>query len=151
MTPRDSYWMGLALELASRGRGFVEPNPMVGCVIIENDDLLSAGYHSCFGGPHAEVEAISRCDPNRVPNSTVYVTLEPCSHFGKTPPCVDLLLRYRPKRVVIAIQDPYPEVAGRGIQTLRENAIMVDVGILEDRARDLNAPYFKLLETVCHG
>ena len=147
MTPRDSYWMGLALELASRGRGFVEPNPMVGCVIIENDDLLSAGYHSCFGGPHAEVEAISRCDPNRVPNSTVYVTLEPCSHFGKTPPCVDLLLRYRPKRVVIAIQDPYPEVAGRGIQTLRENAIMVDVGILEDRARDLNAPYFKLLET----
>ena len=147
MTPRDSYWMGLALELASRGRGFVEPNPMVGCVIIENDDLLSAGYHSCFGGPHAEVEAISRCDPNRVPNSTVYVTLEPCSHFGKTPPCVDLLLRHRPKRVVIAIRDPYKEVAGRGIQTLRENAIMVDVGILEDRARDLNAPYFKLLET----
>ncbi len=147
MTPRDSYWMGLAIELASRGRGYVEPNPMVGCVIVESDELISSGYHRCFGGPHAEVEAISKCDPNRVANSTVYVTLEPCSHFGKTPPCVDLLLRHHPKRVVIGMQDPFHEVAGRGIQALRDQAIQVDVGQLEDQAKELNAPYIKLLAT----
>ncbi len=147
MTPQDSYWMGLAVELASRGRGYVEPNPMVGCVIVENDELISSGYHPFFGGPHAEVEAISKCDPNRVANSTVFVTLEPCSHFGKTPPCVDLLLRHHPKRVVIAMQDPFPEVAGRGIKTLRENAIQVDVGPLGDQTKELNAPYLKLLAT----
>ncbi len=147
MTPRDSYWMGLAIELASRGRGYVEPNPMVGCVIVERDELISSGYHRCFGGPHAEVEAISNCDPNRLADSTVYVTLEPCSHFGKTPPCVDLLLRHHPKRVVIGMQDPFHEVAGRGIQLLREKAIEVDVGQLEDQVKELNAPYLKLLAT----
>lgn len=146
MTPCDSRWMSLALELASRGRGFVEPNPMVGCVVVENDDLVASGYHRFFGGPHAEVEALSHCDPDRVKNSTVYVTLEPCSHFGKTPPCVDLLVRHRPKRVVIAMRDPFPAVAGRGIQSLRDNSIQVDVGILDEQARELNAPYLKLLE-----
>ena len=146
MTPCDSHWMSLALELASRGRGFVEPNPMVGCVVVENNDLVASGYHRFFGGPHAEVEALSSCDPDRVKDSTVYVTLEPCSHFGKTPPCVDLLVRHRPKRVVIAMQDPFPEVAGRGIQSLRDSSIQVDVGILDEQARELNAPYLKLLE-----
>ena len=146
MTPFDSHWMSLALELASLGRGFVEPNPMVGCVVVENGDLVSSGYHRFFGGPHAEVEALSNCDPDRMKNSTVYVTLEPCSHFGKTPPCVDLLVRNRPKRVVIAMQDPFPEVAGCGIQSLRDNSIQVDVGILDEQARELNAPYLKLLE-----
>lgn len=147
MAIRDSYWMSLALELASRGRGFVEPNPMVGCVIIEEDELISSGFHRVFGGPHAEVEALAKCDPNRVAKSTVYVTLEPCSHFGKTPPCVDLILQHRPKRVVIAMQDPFPAVAGRGIQTLCDNLIEVDVGVMEKQARELNAPYIKLLET----
>ena len=116
MANRDPYWMSLALQLATRGRGFVEPNPMVGCIVVENDVLISSGYHHYFGGPHAEVDAISKCDPNRLANATVYVTLEPCSHFGKTPPCVDLLLRHRPKRVVIAMQDPFAEVAGRGFR-----------------------------------
>jgi len=145
MEKRDSYWMGLALELASRGRGRVEPNPMVGCVIVGNNELIASGHHSNFGGPHAEVNAISRCDPNRLRQSTVYVTLEPCSHFGKTPPCVDLLVSHQPKRVVIAMSDPFPAVSGRGIALLRENSIDVDVGVLETQAKHLNAPYLKLL------
>jgi diaminohydroxyphosphoribosylaminopyrimidine deaminase / 5-amino-6-(5-phosphoribosylamino)uracil reductase len=139
--------MGLALQLAKRGCGFVEPNPMVGCVVVHNDDLVSSGFHRLFGGPHAEVDAIQQCDPNRLKHCTIYVTLEPCSHFGKTPPCVDLLLRDRPKRIVIAMQDPFPEVAGRGIQSLRDNAVEVELGVLEQRARELNAPYLKLLAT----
>ena len=137
--------MGLALQLARRGCGFVEPNPMVGCVVVHNDDLVSSGYHRVFGGPHAEVDAIQQCDPNRLQHCTVYVTLEPCSHFGKTPPCVDLLVRHGPKRVVIAMQDPFPAVAGRGLQSLRDAAIEVEVGVLEQQARELNAPYLKLL------
>ena len=137
--------MGLALQLAKRGCGFVEPNPMVGCVVVHNDDLVSSGYHRFFGGPHAEVDAIQQCDPNRLKHCTVYVTLEPCSHFGKTPPCVDLLVRHGPKRVVIAMQDPFPAVAGRGLQSLRDAAIEVEVGVLEQQARELNAPYLKLL------
>ncbi len=139
--------MGLALQLAIRGRGFVEPNPMVGCVVVHNDALVSSGYHRLFGGPHAEVDAIAKCASNELHDCTVYVTLEPCSHFGKTPPCVDLLRMHRPKRVVIAMQDPFPAVAGRGIQLLRDCGIDVEVGVLEPQARELNAPYLKLLAT----
>ncbi len=147
MTDRDSYWMSRALEYAGRGQGLVEPNPMVGCVLVEDDEMLSSGYHRLFGGPHAEVEVLENCDPNRVSESTLYVTLEPCSHFGKTPPCVDLILRHPPKRVVIAMQDPFLAVAGRGIQKLRDHSIEVDVGVMEQQARELNAPYLKLLQT----
>lgn len=147
MANDDSHWMNLALRLAGRGRGFVEPNPMVGCVIVADGEMIGSGYHERFGGPHAEVNAVANCSPELLKGSTIYVTLEPCSHFGKTPPCVDTLLRYRPKRLVIAMQDPFPEVAGRGIQKLRENGIETTVGIEEEKARELNAPYFKLLET----
>ncbi len=147
MTDRDSYWMSRALEYAGRGQGCVEPNPMVGCLLVDGDEMLSSGYHRVFGGPHAEVEALERCDPNRVSGSTLYVTLEPCSHFGKTPPCVDLILKHPPKRVVIAMQDPFPAVAGLGIQKLRDNSIEVVVGVMEQQARELNAPYLKLLQT----
>ena len=147
MPDRDTYWMGLALQLAKRGRGYVEPNPMVGCVVVHNDALISSGYHRLFGGAHAEADAMAQCAPGQLNDCTVYVTLEPCSHFGKTPPCVDLLLKQRPKRVVVAMQDPFPAVAGRGIQSLRDNAIEVEVGVLEPQARELNAPYLKLLAT----
>lgn len=147
MNDRDHYWMGLALELAKRGQGRVEPNPMVGCVIVDNNELIASGYHQFFGGPHAEVNAVGQCDPSRIGRSTVYVTLEPCSHFGKTPPCVELLLKHRPGRVVVAMQDPFPQVAGRGIQQLRDNGIPVDVGVGEHQSKDLNAPYVKLIET----
>jgi len=145
MENRDHYWMGLALELASRGRGRVEPNPMVGCVIVEKSELIASGYHHAFGEPHAEVMALRQCDRNRIANATVYVTLEPCSHHGKTPPCVNLFVENRPKRIVIAMLDPFPLVSGRGVQALREQSIDVKVGILESKARALNAPYLKLL------
>jgi len=147
MSDRDAYWMSMALEQASYGRGCVEPNPMVGCVVVEDDHLVSSGYHHLFGGPHAEVDALAKCDPTRLANSTIYVTLEPCSHFGKTPPCVDLLLRHRPKRVVVAMRDPFTEVSGRGIQKLRDHSIQVDVGIMGNEAEALNAPYLKLIAT----
>lgn len=147
MTSRDSYWMGLALQLARQGQGNVEPNPMVGCVVVQNGELVGSGYHQRFGGPHAEVDAIQKCAPHRLSDSTIYVTLEPCSHFGKTPPCVDLLLKVRPARVVIAMVDPFSEVAGKGIQALRSASIAVEVGVCEDEARRLNAPYLKLIDT----
>ena len=145
MSDRDSQWMRRALDLASLGRGLVEPNPMVGCVIVDDDECIASGYHHFFGGPHAEVDAIESCEPSRIKDATIYVTLEPCSHFGKTPPCVDLVLRHKPKRVVVAMQDPFPEVAGRGIRALRDSGIQVDVGILQEEATELNAPYLKLL------
>jgi len=143
----DEYWMGLALELAKQGQGFVEPNPMVGCIVVHENQLIASGYHPRFGGPHAEVEALRNCDPSKLANATVYVTLEPCSHFGKTPPCADLLIRNKPQRVVVAMQDPFPEVAGKGIAKLRENQIQVDVGTLQHQAVTLNAPYLKRILT----
>ena len=143
----DEYWMGLALELAKQGQGLVEPNPMVGCVVVHDNQLIASGYHQHFGGPHAEVEALRQCDPAKLPNSTVYVTLEPCSHFGKTPPCVNLFLQTKPQRMVVAMQDPFPEVSGRGIAKLRENQIQVDVGTLQSQAATLNAPYLKRIQT----
>ncbi|MEQ1824655.1 MAG: bifunctional diaminohydroxyphosphoribosylaminopyrimidine deaminase/5-amino-6-(5-phosphoribosylamino)uracil reductase RibD [Pirellula sp.] len=151
MLRSDAYWMGLAMDLASRGRGRVEPNPMVGCVIVENNELVASGYHHFFGGPHAEVVAFDQASRSATQfewaNATVYVTLEPCSHHGKTPPCVDLILSKRPKRVVIAMTDPFPQVAGRGIRALKENGIEVEHGVLENVAQQLNSPYLKLIET----
>ena len=143
----DEYWMGLALELAKQGQGLVEPNPMVGCVVVHDNQLIASGYHQRFGGPHAEVEALRQCDPAKLPNSTVYVTLEPCSHFGKTPPCVNLFLQNKPQRIVVAMQDPFPEVSARGIAKLRENQIQVDVGTLQSQAATLNSPYLKRIQT----
>ncbi|MBM3967904.1 MAG: bifunctional diaminohydroxyphosphoribosylaminopyrimidine deaminase/5-amino-6-(5-phosphoribosylamino)uracil reductase RibD, partial [Planctomycetes bacterium] len=139
--------MRRALDLARRGKGFVEPNPMVGCVVVRDGKEIGAGYHQRFGGPHAEVHALERFEPGTLNDASVYVTLEPCSHFGKTPPCADLLLKHRPARVVVAMQDPYPEVSGRGMARLRDAGIQVDQGVLEPEARLLNAPYLKLLET----
>ncbi|MCY2974119.1 MAG: bifunctional diaminohydroxyphosphoribosylaminopyrimidine deaminase/5-amino-6-(5-phosphoribosylamino)uracil reductase RibD [Planctomycetota bacterium] len=141
------FWISRAIELAQRGRGSVEPNPMVGCVVVKDGKSISEGFHERFGEPHAEVTAISKLPAADVEGSTVYVTLEPCAHFGKTPPCVDLLLRSKPHRVVIGLQDPFPEVAGRGIQQLREAGIDVVVGINADACERLMAPYLKRLRT----
>ena len=143
----DEFWMRRALELARQGKGSVEPNPMVGCVVVRDGEEIGAGYHQRFGGPHAEVHALEKLGPEAVHAATVYVTLEPCSHFGKTPPCADLLLKYNPARIVVAMDDPYPEVSGRGIARLRDAGIHVEVGTLETEARVLNAPYIKLLDT----
>lgn len=143
----DEFWMRRALELARRGKGSVEPNPMVGCVVVRGGEEVGAGYHQRFGGPHAEVHALERFEPGDLHAASVYVTLEPCSHFGKTPPCADLLLKHKPARVVVAMEDPYPEVSGQGIARLREAGIHVEVGVLDSEARFLNAPYLKLLAT----
>lgn len=143
----DQHWMQVALELAKRGQGYVEPNPMVGCVVVRHGELIASGFHKCFGGPHAEVNAIESLDAQTVSESTIYVTLEPCAHYGKTPPCVELLLKKPPARIVIAMEDPFEQVAGLGIGKLKQAGIDVTVGVLGDQARELNAPYLKRLSS----
>ncbi|MFN9347847.1 MAG: bifunctional diaminohydroxyphosphoribosylaminopyrimidine deaminase/5-amino-6-(5-phosphoribosylamino)uracil reductase RibD [Planctomycetota bacterium] len=143
----DQHWMQLALELAKRGQGYVEPNPMVGCVVVRQGELIASGKHQRFGGPHAEVNALDKLDTQTVSESTIYVTLEPCAHYGKTPPCVELLLKKPPARVVIAMEDPFEQVAGLGIGKLKQAGIDVTVGVLGDQARELNAPYLKRLSS----
>lgn len=131
--------MTRALELAQLGLGEVSPNPMVGCVIVYNDKIIGEGWHKEYGGPHAEVNAINAVkDNDLLKESTAYVSLEPCSHFGKTPPCVDLLIKHRLKRVLIAIKDPNPLVGGKGIKKLKDTGIEVEEGICEQEALEIN-------------
>jgi len=143
---KDLAWMRLALAEAAKGRGAVEPNPMVGAVVARDGVLLGAGFHAQFGGPHAEVEALAAAG-ERARGATLYVTLEPCGHHGKTPPCVDAILRAGIARVVVAHQDPFPEVAGRGLARLREAGLEVEVGPLAEPAVQLNAPFLKRIFT----
>jgi len=142
----DLRHMTRALELAARGRGHVEPNPMVGCVIAEGDRVLGEGWHARFGGPHAEIEAL-RSAETAVAGATMYATLEPCCHHGKTPPCTEAVIEADIRRVVIAGRDPFPDVAGGGIQRLAQAGVAVDIGLLEEQANWLNAPYLKLVRT----
>lgn len=141
----DAQWMQQALDLAVRGQGHVEPNPMVGCTLVKDQRLLGKGFHQRFGGPHAEREALkdAREQGVLVDGATAYVSLEPCCHFGKTPPCIEALIEAKVKRVVVASVDPNPLVAGQGIEALKVAGIEVDVGLLEPQARQLNAPFFK--------
>jgi diaminohydroxyphosphoribosylaminopyrimidine deaminase/5-amino-6-(5-phosphoribosylamino)uracil reductase len=141
----DRHWMRLALELAKQGRGWVEPNPMVGCIAVADGKIIGQGFHRKFGGPHAEVDALKDLGPADLQDATIYVTLEPCNHFGKTPPCAPFVAERRPKRVVVAMLDPFPAVAGRGIRLLEGSGIRVEIGILQKEAEQLNAPYIKLL------
>jgi len=132
-------YMQRALTLAQKGAGKVAPNPMVGCVIVFEGQIIGEGYHHKFGGPHAEVVAInSVSDTSKLGNADVYVTLEPCSHFGKTPPCADLLVHYKVKRVIVGSKDPNPKVAGRGIKRLEEAGIEVITGVLNEEEALLN-------------
>ncbi len=130
-------FMQRALVLAKRGLGHVSPNPAVGCVIVKNGRIIGEGYHHHFGGPHAEINAIENAT-GPVAGADVYVTLEPCSHHGKTPPCADRLIREKVKRVFVAMKDPNPEVNGQGIRRLKEAGIEVSIGHLEAEARELN-------------
>ncbi len=141
----DDVQMAYALEIAARGEGLVEPNPMVGCVVVRDGVRLGEGWHRRFGGPHAEIEAL-RAVVGSAAAATMYVTLEPCCHSGKTPPCTDAVIAAGIERVVVAQSDPFPAVAGRGIEQLRAAGIRVDVGVLEDAAFQLNAPFRKLVE-----
>lgn len=135
----DQQYMFRALQLAKLGGVSVAPNPMVGAVIVHNSQIIGEGFHQKYGEAHAEVNAVNSVkDKTLLREATIYVTLEPCSHFGKTPPCADLLIRSEFKRVVIAQVDPFSEVAGRGIEKLKAAGIQVDCGILEKEAKELN-------------
>lgn len=144
ITTDDERFMRRALQLARRSEGFVEPNPMVGCVIVRSGRIIGQGRHRKFGGPHAEVEAMRAAD-GRVRGATFYVTLEPCSYQGKTPPCADALIAAGAARVVVGTIDPNPRVAGSGIAKLRSAGIAVACGCLESDARDLIAPFARLI------
>ena len=144
-SPTDAFFMRRALQLAKRGQGSVEPNPLVGCVIVKDGLLVAEGWHQRFGGPHAEIAALHDLQVSAA-SATAYVSLEPCCHHGKTPPCTQALIDARIERVVIAMADPFPQVAGQGIQQLRDAGLTVDVGVLETEARALNAPFLKLTE-----
>ena len=138
--------MSRAIELAERGRGAVEPNPLVGAVVVRDGALVGEGWHERFGGPHAEVNALTAAG-QAARGATLYVTLEPCCHLGKTPPCTEAVLRARISRVVAAMADPAPHVAGKGAAALRAQGLTVEIGSGEAAARRQNAAYLKLLAT----
>lgn len=139
----DEHYMRRCLQLAQMGNGSVAPNPMVGSVIVYNDQIIGEGYHQQYGGPHAEVNAVQSVqDPTLLKDSTIYVTLEPCSHYGKTPPCADLIVRHQFKRVVIGAIDSHSKVAGTGIERIKNAGIQVSTGVLEADCRALNKHFF---------
>ncbi|MBC7189335.1 bifunctional diaminohydroxyphosphoribosylaminopyrimidine deaminase/5-amino-6-(5-phosphoribosylamino)uracil reductase RibD, partial [Candidatus Aerophobetes bacterium] len=138
-------YMRLALSLARKGEGKVSPNPMVGAVLIKNGKIVGKGYHRYFGGPHAEVEAIEDAG-KKAKGSSLFVTLEPCCHFGKTPPCTDAIIKSGIKEVFVATIDPNPLNEGKGIRVLKKAGIKVEVGICEKEARELNRWFFKFIK-----
>ncbi len=140
--PDDAKWMAQALALAERGRGKVEPNPMVGCVIVKAGKLIGKGYHRRFGGPHAEPNALADAGA-KAKGATVYVNLEPCAHYGKTPPCVDALIKAEVAKVVFAVRDPNPPTNGKGARKLRRAGIEVVERVLAEEAAELNAAFLK--------
>jgi diaminohydroxyphosphoribosylaminopyrimidine deaminase / 5-amino-6-(5-phosphoribosylamino)uracil reductase len=141
-TNEDVQWMRRALAEAARGKGSVEPNPMVGAIVVRDGQLVGAGHHERFGGPHAEINALAMAG-DLARGATLYVTLEPCCHFGKTPPCTDAILAAGIARVVVAISDPFPKVNGRGLSVLEKKGLPVETGCESGPARLLNAPYLK--------
>jgi diaminohydroxyphosphoribosylaminopyrimidine deaminase/5-amino-6-(5-phosphoribosylamino)uracil reductase len=138
--------MGRALQLARKGMGAVSPNPMVGAVIVRAGRIIAEGYHRKFGADHAEIDALKQA-PGSVRGAAMYVTLEPCCHWGKTPPCVDTMIEQGIKRAVIGTLDPNPLVDGKGAQILKDHNIEVTVGVLEQAARQLNEVYFHYIRT----
>lgn len=139
----DELYMQRALDLAQIAGVHAAPNPMVGAVIVYQDQIIGEGFHQRFGEPHAEVNAVATvADKSLLKEATIYVTLEPCAHFGKTPPCANLLVEHQFKRVVIATVDPHAKVAGKGIEILQKAGISVTQGVLEDQARSLNKRFF---------
>ncbi len=139
--------MKQALRLARRGLGQTSPNPMVGAVIVKNGKVIGQGYHERFGGPHAEINAINNAKGD-LNGATLYVTLEPCCHQGKkTPPCLDTLLKYKWKRVVVGTIDPNPKVNGRSIEILKQKGIETKAGVLREECQSLNEVYFKYIQT----
>jgi diaminohydroxyphosphoribosylaminopyrimidine deaminase / 5-amino-6-(5-phosphoribosylamino)uracil reductase len=146
--PTPETWMRRALDLAILGRGQVSPNPLVGCVVVHQNQVIGEGYHQQYGRAHAEVNAINSV-PERwrplLPQATLYVNLEPCSHYGKTPPCADFIIRHQIKKVVVANLDTNPLVAGKGIQKLRNAGVEVETGVLQAEGRNLNKRFFTFM------
>jgi diaminohydroxyphosphoribosylaminopyrimidine deaminase/5-amino-6-(5-phosphoribosylamino)uracil reductase len=142
----DNRFMSRALALAIRGEGLVEPNPMVGCVVVQNGQIVGEGFHERFGGPHAEVNALAAAG-GQAAGATAYVTLEPCCHQGKTPPCAAALVRAGVKRIVVAVLDPFSKVDGRGISELKAAGIECELGVRAAESNWILAPYRKLIET----
>ncbi|PXW49023.1 diaminohydroxyphosphoribosylaminopyrimidine deaminase [Erwinia sp. AG740] len=145
-TYSDEFYMARALELARRGRFTTAPNPNVGCVIVRDGEIVGEGYHQKAGEPHAEVHAL-RMAGDKARGATAYVTLEPCSHHGRTPPCADALVAGGVARVVAAMQDPNPQVAGRGLHRLQQAGIAVQHGVLMDQAEKINRGFLKRMRT----
>ena len=140
----DESYIQLAIEIAKKGIGSVSPNPLVGCVIVKNNKIIGAGYHQKFGGNHAEINAINDAKEN-VEGSTLYINLEPCSHHGKTPPCVNKIIEKKIKKVVIGTLDMNPLVSGQGIKKLKAAGTEVKVGVLENECINLNKFFFKFI------
>ncbi|MCX7909330.1 MAG: bifunctional diaminohydroxyphosphoribosylaminopyrimidine deaminase/5-amino-6-(5-phosphoribosylamino)uracil reductase RibD [Ignavibacteria bacterium] len=136
-------WMRRAIELAKLGANYVHPNPRVGAVVVKNNEIVSEGYHKYFGGPHAEIEAINNAKGIDLEGATLVVTLEPCTHFGKTPPCVDAIIEKKFAKVIIGTIDPNPIVSGKGIEKLQSAGIDVEVGVLENECKWINRYFFK--------
>ena len=144
MRLQETY-MQRCLQLASLGAGHVAPNPLVGAVLVCNGRIIGEGYHEQYGGPHAEVNCINsvaEADKHLIPESTIYVSLEPCAHFGKTPPCADLIIAHKIPKAVIGCRDPFKEVDGKGIEKLQRAGVEVISGILEKECRELNKRFF---------
>jgi diaminohydroxyphosphoribosylaminopyrimidine deaminase/5-amino-6-(5-phosphoribosylamino)uracil reductase len=139
-------YMRLTINLAKKGMGKTSPNPLVGAVVVKNGKIIGKGYHKRFGEPHAEANALNAYK-DKAKNATLYVNLEPCCHYGKTPPCTEIILKSGIKKVVCATLDPNPQVNGRGIRTLKEGGVEVDLGILEEEAKKLNEIYLKFITT----
>ena len=141
----DETYIKLCIELAKRAYGYVSPNPLVGCVIIKNNKIIGAGFHQKYGDNHAEVNAINSAKES-LNNSTLYVNLEPCNHFGNTPPCTERIIKSGIKRVVIGTIDINPLVQGRGVKALKQSGIEVKVGVLENECYQLNKFFFKFIK-----
>jgi diaminohydroxyphosphoribosylaminopyrimidine deaminase/5-amino-6-(5-phosphoribosylamino)uracil reductase len=142
----DEHYMRRAIQLARKGEGRVSPNPLVGAVIVRGGRIIGEGYHRRCGENHAEINAIQKAT-EPVEGATFFITMEPCSHFGRTPPCVDALLACHPGRVVVGTTDPNPLVSGRGIRTLAQHGIETRIGVLEEECRRLNEVFFKYIRT----
>src|SRR3954471_22988915 len=140
----DELWMRRALELAERGRGHVEPNPLVGAVVVRDGANVGEGWHQKYGQAHAEVHALAAAG-EAARGATLYVTLEPCCHHGKTPPCTDAVSRVGIKCVVVAMPDPFPQVAGKGLERLRAAGIEIQLSVERAAAFALNLPYLTLV------
>lgn len=145
-TAQDYQFMARAIQLAKKPLQAPHPNPRVGCVIVKNNEIIGEGYHQKAGEPHAEVHALAQAG-DKAEDAIVYVTLEPCAHTGKTPPCANALVKANVKKVIAAMQDPNPRVAGQGLEILRQAGIAVEVGLLQEQAEDLNRGFIKRMKT----